>query len=158
MLKKALSLTNGCVQIFSQGKLEELFALDDSFCDRAAECGVRSFQIMAGVLDQESISFSSELLSYEGPFGVGYAVAAFEVLKPIHDANCTETETECHQRGEDAEAQTKRDLDPYVALAHASIESFVKTNTSLVRPENLSEEMINTKAGVFVSIHEAGEL
>lgn len=83
--------------IFSQGKLEELFALDDSFCDRAAECGVRSFQIMAGVLDQESISFSSELLSYEGPFGVGYAVAAFEVLKPIHDANCTETETECHQ-------------------------------------------------------------
>ena len=64
------------------------------------ECGVRSFQIMAGALEEISSTKSSrknasagfmhlktlfgayqaELLSYEGPFGVGYAVAAFERL------------------------------------------------------------------------------
>jgi len=45
------------------------------FSEAAAECGLRSFIIMAGALDGKSVS--SELLSYEGPFGVGYAVAAF---------------------------------------------------------------------------------
>jgi len=34
-----------------------------------------SFIIMAGALDE--IKFDSRLLSYEGPFGVGYGVAEF---------------------------------------------------------------------------------
>ena len=37
--------------------------------EASAECGWRSFQIMAGTLDRRSIT--PELLSYEGPFGVG---------------------------------------------------------------------------------------
>lgn len=64
------------VDIFSDGDLDALFGLDEELCEKAAECGLRSFQIMAGVLD--GARFQSELLSYEGPFGVGYGVAAFE--------------------------------------------------------------------------------
>ena len=41
----------------------------------AAECGLRSFQIMAGALEGDTIT--PELYSYEGTFGVGYAVASF---------------------------------------------------------------------------------
>lgn len=63
--------------IFSRGALDELFDFDEGFCRDAAECGLRSFQIMAGALD--GVRHTSELLSCEGPFGVGYAVAAFEV-------------------------------------------------------------------------------
>lgn len=64
-------------RIFADGNLDCLFDFDERFCEEAAECGLRSFQIMAGAL--EGLSVSSELLSYEGPFGVGYGVAAFEV-------------------------------------------------------------------------------
>ena len=39
--------------------------------------------IMAAALEMEyPQGVSSELLSYEGPFGVGYAVAAFETAIP----------------------------------------------------------------------------
>lgn len=63
-------------EIFRTGALSRLFDFDEAFCDAAAECGLRSFQIMAGAL--EGGGFGSQLLSHEGPFGVGYAVAAFE--------------------------------------------------------------------------------
>jgi aromatic ring-opening dioxygenase LigB subunit len=62
-------------EIFTSGDLERLFRFDERATERAAECGLRSFQIMAGVLDGHE--FTSELYSYEGPFGVGYAVAAY---------------------------------------------------------------------------------
>ena len=54
---------------FSTGDLLPLLTMDRGFAERAAECGLRSFQIMAGALDRTAIK--PELLSYEGPFGVG---------------------------------------------------------------------------------------
>lgn len=80
--------------IFARGTLQELFALDPVMCDEAAECGLRSFEIMAGAL--EGLPFTAELLSYEGPFGVGYAVAAFEVEA---GPSTTEEEVEAEVRG-----------------------------------------------------------
>lgn len=65
------------VDLLARGDLEGLFSMDDALCEAAAECGLGSFQIMAGALGDAG--FSSELLSYEGPFGVGYGVAAFEM-------------------------------------------------------------------------------
>ncbi len=43
--------------------------------DEVAECGVRSLMILLGALHDEKYSF--KLMSYEGPFGVGYLVARF---------------------------------------------------------------------------------
>ena len=63
------------VRIFSTGDLEALFQFDPRLVEKAAECGLRSFQIMAGGL--EGVRTKAELYSYEGPFGVGYAVASF---------------------------------------------------------------------------------
>lgn len=63
--------------ILDAGDLESLFTLDKAFVEAADECGLSSFQVMAGVL--EDVPFTHELLSYEGIFGVGYAIAAFEV-------------------------------------------------------------------------------
>ena len=62
-------------EIFASGDLEGLFEFDPDFAEAAAECGLRSFQMMAGAI--EGCGFASELLSLEGPFGVGYGVAAF---------------------------------------------------------------------------------
>lgn len=60
----------------AQGKLSLLMDFSAHLCSEAGECGHRAFVIMAGCLD--GILLESQLLSYEGPFGVGYAVASFQ--------------------------------------------------------------------------------
>lgn len=126
------------------GDFLRFLTYEDSFCEAAAECGLRSFIIMAGTLDGKSIK--PELLSYEGPFGVGYAVAAFDVIGDdenrrfglIYETRTTENE--------------------YVALARLSLEHYVKTRQYLEPPAGLPEELINKKAGVFVSLKLDGQL
>lgn len=43
--------------------------------------------------------------------------------------------------------------DPYTKLAKYTIEEFVRTGKIIEVPKNLPEEMINKKAGAFVSLH-----
>jgi aromatic ring-opening dioxygenase LigB subunit len=67
-------------------KLAELIAnkntagvlkLDADLIETAGECGLRSILILLGLL--ERINYTPEILSYEGPFGVGYLVANFKL-------------------------------------------------------------------------------
>jgi AmmeMemoRadiSam system protein A len=48
--------------------------------------------------------------------------------------------------------------DPYVRLARQSIEAFVSAHRQVKSSPLLPEEMVKERAGVFVSIHENGEL
>jgi len=61
------------VDCLKQNSLEDLMNIEPSLVEKAGECGLRSFIIMTGALEGENTH--SELHSYEGPFGVGYAVA-----------------------------------------------------------------------------------
>lgn len=45
----------------------------------AGECGLRSFSFLLGILEESKINWKPEVLSYEGPFGVGYLVANFRL-------------------------------------------------------------------------------
>lgn len=96
--------------VFARGTLQELFALDPVMCENAAECGLRSFEIMAGAL--EGLPFRPQLLSYEGPFGVGYAIAAFEVEA---GPSSTEEEVEAEIRGAHARCVPARQADSATA-------------------------------------------
>ncbi|MBI5071481.1 AmmeMemoRadiSam system protein B [Candidatus Falkowbacteria bacterium] len=67
-------------------KLTELIAnkntagilkMDADLVEKAGECGLRSILILLGLL--ERINYTPEILSYEGPFGVGYLVANFKL-------------------------------------------------------------------------------
>lgn len=137
----------------AMGDFLQLLSFEESFCDRAAECGLRSFQIMAGALDGKALD--CELLSYEGPFGVGYAVASFYVTG--EDASrCFASQYA--QRAREAVEAARAEEDAYVALARASIESFVSQGTPLSLPDDLPDEMMNERAGIFVSLHEHGRL
>jgi AmmeMemoRadiSam system protein B len=62
-------------ETLAAGDLESFLTPDETLCAEAGECGLRPFQVMAGAL--AGLRFTPRLLSYEGPFGVGYAVAAF---------------------------------------------------------------------------------
>ena len=131
---------------FSTGDLLPLLTMDRGFAERAAECGLRSFQIMAGALDRTAIK--PELLSYEGPFGVGYGVAAFT---PVGEEGADESRALLEQY----EAFHKADLarrraseDPYVSLARLSLETYVREPA----------ELLSIRAGAFVSLKKDGEL
>lgn len=65
--------------MFARGALEEMAGFDENFTDTAAECGLRSFLMMAGALRGKT--YDAELLSHQATFGVGYAVASFIVRK-----------------------------------------------------------------------------
>jgi len=52
-------------------KLEEMFP-------EAGECGLRSFCFLLGILEASGLNWQVEILSYEGPFGVGYLVGNFK--------------------------------------------------------------------------------
>lgn len=136
-----------------QGDFMRILSFDEGFCDKAAECGLRSFQIMAGTLDGKSLD--ARLLSYEGPFGVGYAVASF-IVTGDDDTRRFGARYEDEQRMK--VQQVRAHEDPYVTLARASVEHFVREGTPLPRPEGLPEEMLTQRAGVFVSLHEHGRL
>jgi len=61
------------VELLAGKKIPEILKLDEGLIEEAGECGLRSFITLFGILD--NMSFEPEVLSYEGPFGVGYLVA-----------------------------------------------------------------------------------
>lgn len=141
-------------RIFSTGALDDLFALDEDMCEAAAECGLRSFQIMTGVLG--GLPHTSELLSCEGPFGVGYAVAAFEVKDRGAEQHESVDGASCGLEDADEDGFTSAvsaAVDPYVALARASVEGYVRTGRTIAVPPDTPRELLGKRAGVFVSLH-----
>ncbi|MDO4501739.1 MAG: AmmeMemoRadiSam system protein A [Coriobacteriia bacterium] len=134
------------------GTLEELFApaFTPAFCNAAGDCGHRSFLIMHGALGPD---WRPELLSYEGPFGVGYMVAQLSP-EPADAAASTEPQAGGESAaGSDAAAEPDATPDPLVALARASVEHYVRTGRPLPLPADLPSELTNRRAGAFVSLH-----
>lgn len=48
--------------------------------------------------------------------------------------------------------------DAYVRLARAAVDEYIKTGRRIEAPEGLPSEMLEKRAGTFVSIHEQGAL
>lgn len=59
------------------GKTQDILYYDEEWVEEAGECGYRSTLILLGALG--GFNAPSEILSYEGPFGVGYLVANFKM-------------------------------------------------------------------------------
>ena len=148
-------------KIFESGDLEGLFAFDEDFCEAAAECGLRSFQIMAGALD--GLDFGCKLLSNEGPFGVGYGVAVMTMRYDAEgagvDGSRSAGEAPTAASADAASGSgTQGEADPCVALARLSVETYVRTCRAAELPPDVPRELLEQQAGAFVSLHEQGEL
>jgi len=130
-----------------------LFKIPESIRERAGECGYNSLMIMAGCFDK--LDVNSKLYSYEGPFGVGYAVASFTPGEKNEKRNILEQFIEVTLK----ESQTKRDNeDEYQELARRSLEHIIETGEMLSTPNGLTSELLSSRAGAFVSIHKNGRL
>ena len=141
------------MEILGDGKFLELLTMDQTLCSRAAECGLRSFWIMSGALDRKAVT--SESLSYEGTFGVGYGVVWFDI-NGADDSRRFDEKLAEFKRNETIKRKEKEDA--FVQLARLSLETFVKTHKAAELPKNLPEEMTNRRAGAFVSLHKDGAL
>lgn len=140
-------------QAMSKGDFLKFFKFSPDFCEAAAECGLRSFIIMAGALS--GLKVEANLLSYEGTFGVGYGVCSYKIIgeddKRHFDVIFKEEQMRIARERQKSE-------DAYVSLARLSIETYIKTGKYAKLPENLPDEMTKKRAGVFVSIKKYGEL
>ena len=117
---------------------KELIEYDNKFLEKAAVCGHQSFSIMAGTLDKKEVE--TKIYSHEDITGVGYGIAYF---KPI---------------GENDNRCFLEPTDPYVKLAKLTIDNYIKNGIKIEIPNNTPKELLVEKRGVFVSIHEHGEL
>lgn len=141
------------MDVMSRAAFSELFDFDSTFCEKAAECGHRSFVIMAGAFD--GMSVRAEKLSYQDITGVGYGICTFypegyDESRRFLDRRLAEIEKEL---------RLKRDKsDAYVRLARNAIEAYVLRRERISVPDGLPEEMLTRQAGVFVSIHKHGSL
>lgn len=140
-------------EALARGDFLELLRFPPIFTEAAAECGLRSFQIMAGALDGKAVK--SELLSYEGPFGVGYGVASFLVTGDDPSRRFGQRYEEDRQQ----QLKTQQtDEDAYVRLARLSLETYVKNRARAKLPDGLPQELLTTRAGAFVSLKKHGRL
>jgi len=137
----------------SSGNFMDFLTFEESFSEAAAECGLRSFIEMAGALDGKEVN--PDFLSYEGPFGVGYAVCCYDVTGP--DESRHFGDRLILQQENKAKEQHKTE-DPYVNLARQSLETYIRTGKRLVSPSGLPGDLLNRSAGVFVSLKKEGRL
>ncbi|MBS3810867.1 MAG: AmmeMemoRadiSam system protein B [Halanaerobiales bacterium] len=66
------------VKHIKNNELEKIKDMNKGMIHRAGECGHRPMVILTGILSEHTVE--TDLKSYEGPFGVGYAVASFKVI------------------------------------------------------------------------------
>ena len=68
------------MDIMGRAAFDELLDMPQVFCEKAGECGQRSFLIMAGAFDGQRVQ--ADIFSYEGVTGVGYGTCLFSPQGP----------------------------------------------------------------------------
>ena len=131
----------------------EMLEFDETFCEKAAECGHRSFVIMAGALD--GMAVEAKVYSHEDVTGVGYGVCSFRPSGPDESRRFLK---QYRASLEEKLRQRHAAEDPFVRLARETIESYVMKRKTPAVPDWATEEMTQRQAGVFVSIHKDGKL
>lgn len=130
-----------------------IFNIEDKLVARAGECGLRSIYILLGALDR--IGHEVRWMSYEGPFGVGYAIFKFEcgvertlsLLDEIKALIKDKTERERQRE------------DIYLKLARDAVELYIKKGDRLKLPSYAQvDDLLKGSRGVFVSIKDRGGL
>ena len=136
------------MDVCARAAFGEMLDFEEAFCEKAAECGHRSFVIMAGALDAQAVD--ARVLSHEDVTGVGYGVCTFYPKGPDENRHFLDRYLQKWSKN-----MTE---DAYVKLAKKSLESYILRGETIRVSEDLPEEMLQKRAGAFVSIHKFGKL
>jgi AmmeMemoRadiSam system protein A len=110
---------------------QRIETLDPNFIEDAGECGLRPLAILLGAA--RAAGLESTVLSYEGPFGVGYPVVGF-------------TRSDPPAGGLDLQS-----------LGRSAIEHYLRHREFIEPPEPVPPELLLPSA-VFVTLRKRGEL
>ncbi len=138
------------VRLVSAGDFALLADIDPGLIDDAGECGLRSFITLGGFL--QGADHATKVLSYEGPWGVGYMVAVSasppEVLAGV--------ESYTPSAGDKGGMPGDKESAP-VALARRVIASWVRDG-KMPEIDAAADPLLATRAGAFVSLHTHDQL
>ena len=82
---RATRFDQAVADTFGSGDWDALLTIDPALVSAAGECGYRSLAVLSGVVGAYEASGGrthNRLLSYEGPWGVGYLVGEVELTAP----------------------------------------------------------------------------
>lgn len=124
-----------------------LVRLDPVLIERAGECGLRPIAMLFGAFD--GVAVRAEVLSYEGPFGVGYMVASLEPQDPDPGRRFRDV------IAEDAAAR-RREESFLVRVAREAIKGYLERGER-IRAGEIPPEF-DRQAGVFVCLKKNAHL
>ncbi|MCL6450187.1 MAG: AmmeMemoRadiSam system protein A [Acetobacteraceae bacterium] len=149
------------VEALRRGDVPAVLGMDPDLAERAGECGLRPLAVALGAVAQAA---RFEVLSYEGPFGVGYAVALFHLGGRPGRPEAAGGEGEAAApgpagpEGPAGPAGRARQGESFpVRLARASLEAYVREGRRIEAPAEVPPEF-RRPAGAFVSLHLGGRL
>ncbi|MBQ9277459.1 MAG: AmmeMemoRadiSam system protein A [Lachnospiraceae bacterium] len=169
------------MDVMGRAAFDELLDFEEGFLDKAAECGHRSFVMMAGAFDCTDVEVTK--LSHQDVTGVGYGICTYINKSVDEERNMLD---KWNIRHRDKIINMRKNEDAYVKLARLTIENYIITHekiswknvkrrvlstgsgmTEQLTAEQLQErdaksdaheELSNKRAGAFVSIHKNGAL
>ena len=141
------------MEVCSNANFKELLYFEETFLDKAAECGHRSFTIMAGAFD--GLNVEAKELSHEDITGVGYGICTFTPKEKNESRKLLYDYLNNQKKLIDLKKQKE---DCYIKLARQTIEEYIRTGNTPKLTNNIDNELLNNKSGVFVSIHKFGSL
>ena len=139
------------VDCCSKGDFYSLLTSDIHFCQKASECGHRSFLIMSGVLDGYQVD--SHFYSHEDITGVGYGVFSFIPLDKDASRNFFDFYLEDEKK---RVLVIRSKCDCYVDLAYRTLENYYHIDTHDLK--QVDSILLNERAGVFVTLFRFGFL
>ncbi len=140
--------------------VEALLTMDEGFRERAGDDAVSSISFLMGALD--GLPVHPRVLSYEGPFGVGYMVAAIDILEGEGKAPHAQVErAEAEPVLSTVEGPVRPEPEdivaapgprhPLVRLARDAVETFVREHRVL-DPAPLALDDLPRRGSCFVSL------
>ncbi len=141
---RAAEFDRALVELIGAGDFDGLMSIESSLIEAAGECGLRSFITLGGVIPDAA----TRVLSYEGPWGVGY-LTALAAEPALLDRLLT---PEAGAKG----GTPGGDESEPVALARKAVETYVRERR--VIDPGRAEGLLGTRAGAFVSLHRQNDL
>ncbi|MCG8500113.1 MAG: AmmeMemoRadiSam system protein A [Firmicutes bacterium] len=150
------------VEGFREADYASILNIPGDISEPAGECGLKPFVMAIGAAD--GTKASTQVFSYEGPFGVGYMTAYLAVVDERIESLFEIQHVKRHEEHE----KRLRGEDSYVSLARAAVERYAAEEQVLdwnaykngvgVTDHAFINRVESEKAGVFVSIHKHEEL
>lgn len=122
------------MDVMGRGAFDELLDFDENFCNKAAECGHRSFVMMAGALDRTRVRVKK--LVHQDVTGVGYGICVYrsggeDLSRDMLDRWLRREKKKLHAR--------RKKEDPYVQLARKAVEEYVRSGKLIRAKDALME-------------------